>query len=186
MKKKKGQYFRCEMCDAEFYRSLGRLKPGSNPRFCSRPCHMKAVTEKRVDRTGPRPHRLRGRSLECAICGSSFYRKASEIKLGANKTCSVTCRNLWLSGERNHFHGQFPEIPPRPRQWTAKQRAEWLAPACVRCGSADRLELDHIVPRGPHTRKNTQTLCRGCNQRKCWYEDRLHYRQIPQGGLVDS
>lgn len=33
------------------------------------------------------------------------------------------------------------------REWKAKRRAEFFAgKACVRCGSTDRLELDHVDP----------------------------------------
>jgi 5-methylcytosine-specific restriction endonuclease McrA len=34
------------------------------------------------------------------------------------------------------------------RQWTAKRRREWLAAhgPCVKCGSPDELEVDHIDP----------------------------------------
>ncbi|WP_432008696.1 HNH endonuclease [Streptomyces bacillaris] len=41
--------------------------------------------------------------------------------------------------------------------------------ACVRCGSTDRLALDHIFPwslGGPDTPANLQTLCQPCNSRK--------------------
>lgn len=38
--------------------------------------------------------------------------------------------------------------------------------ACVRCGSTDRLEADHILPQsagGPHIIENLRTLCKSCN-----------------------
>lgn len=38
--------------------------------------------------------------------------------------------------------------------------------ACVRCGSTDRLEIDHILPQslgGPHILENLRTLCKSCN-----------------------
>lgn len=40
---------------------------------------------------------------------------------------------------------------------------------CVKCGSMDHLERDHIVPHadgGPNSLDNSQTLCRTCNRRK--------------------
>lgn len=40
---------------------------------------------------------------------------------------------------------------------------------CVKCGSRDRLTVDHIVPRargGTNDPANLQTLCHTCNQEK--------------------
>jgi hypothetical protein len=37
---------------------------------------------------------------------------------------------------------------------------------CVRCGSADQIQADHILPQscgGPHSIDNLRTLCRSCN-----------------------
>lgn len=38
--------------------------------------------------------------------------------------------------------------------------------ACVRCGSTDRIEVDHILPQscgGPHIAENLRVLCKSCN-----------------------
>ncbi len=38
--------------------------------------------------------------------------------------------------------------------------------ACVRCGSTDRIEMDHILPQsggGPHIAENLRVLCKSCN-----------------------
>jgi 5-methylcytosine-specific restriction endonuclease McrA len=166
---KTGRVIQCAKCGTDIYKSAFQLKRGE--KFCSSECRYSA----------PRPHRNNGEILICKICKISYYRKASQIKNGVNKTCSIECRNQYLSGERNHFYKQFSEIPKRPRQWTAKQRTEWLADRCVRCGATERLELDHIIPRGPHVQENTQTLCRACNQRKTWNEDRLYYKYAYSG-----
>jgi len=184
-KPKNGRMFKCEHCGNDFYRAASYIASHQNIRFCSSMCHKKAIasgTFKPGDPRKERPNRRLGKMLACAVCGTEFYRKNSEILYGVNKTCSVACRSKWLSGERNHFFQQFKNIPPRPPQWSPKQRAEWLADSCCRCGATEKLELDHIIPRGPHTRENTQTLCRSCNQRKAWNEDRIYYRRLPQGG----
>lgn len=51
-------------------------------------------------------------------------------------------------------------------RFTRGQRAAWIKSACERCGSQDRLELDHrlaIMNGGINTEDNAQTLCRSCN-----------------------
>lgn len=179
-KAKNGRMFKCETCSGDFYRPASYIATHQNIRFCSGVCHKKAIENglfKPGDRREDRPNRQLGKVLNCIVCGKEHYRKASEIRNGVNKTCSVECRSKWLTGEQNHFFGQFKGIPPRPPQWTPKQRAEWLDSKCARCGATEKLELDHIIPRGPHNRENTQTLCRTCNQRKSWNEDRLYYRR---------
>ena len=64
----------------------------------------------------------------------------------------------WRKGER-----------PSRRQWsrvrtTALDRDAW---ACVKCGKAGRLEVDHIKPLDAggalYDLANLQTLCRGCH-----------------------
>ena len=180
---KKGSFFTCQHCAAQFYRRQSYLKTHPVVRFCSAACRTAAITAgtyKPGPADGPRPYRRLGSMLTCLVCSKEYYRKASEIANGVDKTCSVDCRHKWLSGENNHFSLNL-DIPPRPKQWTIKQRKEWLASECVRCGSTDKLELDHIIPRGPHTLENSQTLCRTCNQRKYWFEDRLYYLQNPKG-----
>lgn len=181
---KKGQYFSCQSCGKQFYRSRSYIVSHKNIRFCCGTCHKSSIASgsyKPGPVDGPRPYRRLGKNLVCQICGKPYYRKASEISYGVDKTCSITCRHKWLSGSRNHF-SQTLKIPPRPRQWARKQRNAWLKSSCERCGSKTRLELDHIVPRGPNTQANAQTLCRTCNQRKYWFEDRLHYQHSNLGG----
>ena len=51
--------------------------------------------------------------------------------------------------------------------------------ACVRCGSTDRLEADHILPQscgGPHIIENLRTLCKSCNAA----------RPVAGSGLLDD
>lgn len=58
-----------------------------------------------------------------------------------------------------------PWIPQRTRQAVFDRDGH----ACVSCGAADDLTIDHIYPRllgGRHVEDNFQTLCRSCNSRK--------------------
>ena len=46
---------------------------------------------------------------------------------------------------------------------------------CVRCGSRNRLEVDHIEPGDNHAPDNLQTLCRNCHITKTANENRIHH-----------
>ena len=68
---------------------------------------------------------------------------------------------------------ELPEPPTHvarvPSHIPADIRAEVMARdggACVRCGSEDHPQLDHILPQscgGPHMFENLRVLCRSCN-----------------------
>lgn len=72
------------------------------------------------------------------------------------------------------------------RQWTAKRRSDWFHDkVCVRCGSSDDLQLDHIDPstkvdhkvwNWSQTRREIelakcQVLCADCHKVKTHMED---------------
>lgn len=172
---RKGKTFTCEHCQSDFYRQPSYIKSGKSCRFCSMDCYKNSGALKQTQQA-PRPKRKNGTTTSCKVCGKDIYRKASDRKRGVGVTCSIECRHKWLSGDKNHFYGQFPENLPKRIQATKQQRLEFLGTECARCGSTKRLELDQIEPRKGYTLGNVQTLCRSCNQRKCWHEDRLYYK----------
>lgn len=60
---------------------------------------------------------------------------------------------------------------------------------CARCGSAERLELDHIVPLwngGTNDPDNLQLLCYTCHKLKTSDERKLYKRLHPQIMIVDG
>lgn len=62
-----------------------------------------------------------------------------------------------------------PPLRPRIPMWLRNLILERDGHRCVRCGSSDQLELDHIVPwalGGREEPANLQALCRPCNQAK--------------------
>jgi 5-methylcytosine-specific restriction endonuclease McrA len=72
---------------------------------------------------------------------------------------------------RLHRKGRTGYRYPR---FSKRQRREWLGAFCVQCGSAERLELDHVHPvslMGQNTRENAQTLCRRCHRWKTTHVD---------------
>ncbi len=73
-------------------------------------------------------------------------------------------------GERNGMWNPDRASVGRVGQgFTKLQRRTLLSSSCVKCGSTERLELDHILPifaGGTNDESNAQTLCRKCNQEK--------------------
>lgn len=86
----------------------------------------------------------------------------------------------WIPGFARHQHvnprESSSDIPPPsgvkdagPRKVGKNTREavfERDGHKCVRCGSDDSLQVDHILPQssgGPHIMENLRTLCRSCN-----------------------
>lgn len=64
-----------------------------------------------------------------------------------------------------HVKQTRPAIPTAVRQAVFAKYGR----ACVKCGSRERLELDHVVAYskgGPDTADNLQPMCKTCNRRK--------------------
>ena len=150
----KGDYADCETCGTKFYRRRSQLTQGYGS-FCSKPCWAKT--------------RQKREAFICEVCGDTFERRPWQIARGFTRICSKPCMIIWRRGET-------PNI--RINHFTSSQRKRWIGDKCERCCSPDKLELDHIIPRcagGKATKKNAQTLCRRCNNKKYWLEDRPRY-----------
>lgn len=190
-KKRRGSVLTCEVCTTEFYRKPFHIKNGRH-RFCSEECRLKAHELRMVDRTQPRPKRLKGKTIACVFCGTMVYRKKSMLERNIGKTCgdpacvSAYGRSLWGLSPRK-------ELLTRPKRkyrsganFTAMQIREWLADRCAFCGTTDNLTLDHIIPvccGGRPTRENAQTLCGPCNNWKSKHFDRpMARKQFLSGG----
>lgn len=190
-KKRRGSMLTCEVCSAEFYRKPYHIKKG-RLRFCSEACRLRAHQLHMVDRTQPRPKRLRGEMITCMFCKATIYRKKSMLERNIGKTCgkpacvSAYGRSLWGLAPRE-------ELSTRPKRkyraganFNAAQLREWLADKCVYCGTTENLTLDHIIPvccGGRPTIDNAQTLCGPCNNWKSKHIDRpMARKQLLSGG----
>lgn len=66
-----------------------------------------------MGRRGPQPgsriYRRNGAVLQCAVCGSDFYRPRSLVERGVNKTCGKSeCKSKFFSGANNPAWGRIP------------------------------------------------------------------------------
>lgn len=75
-----------------------------------------------------------------------------------------------MTGDLNHrWNPDRLSVGRVGQDFTKAQRRRLLGESCRRCGSSDRLELDHILPimaGGTNADQNAQTLCWRCNSRK--------------------
>ena len=74
-------------------------------------------------------------------------------------------RDLWRPGPRPAAEIRRRKIPAALRSWIYARDGH----ACVTCGSAESLTLDHIKPfslGGSDEPDNLQTMCLSCNSRK--------------------
>jgi 5-methylcytosine-specific restriction endonuclease McrA len=154
----KGTWEPCENCGKQFYRRASQASQGFG-KCCSRECHFKQRSNK-LERT-------------CLQCGTDFTVPNYQVTVKkGGKFCSQDChytfrRRLRKRGEKNMF--------------TNWQKREWKETKCAKCGSSEKLELDHIIPRfagGTTDRSNAQTLCRTCNRKKFWESDLPYYENL--------
>jgi hypothetical protein len=198
----------CQVCNHTFYKPPSHLAvwPGKT---CSRACAAVLRWKDRIERTCEhcgktfKARRLvvaKGFGIYCSnkCNGAAFKRLVNAdcahcyttfavpvlFKLSGHKLfCCMAC---WkASSEQSRLQGIRP--PYKSSYWTEKQRRDWRDTKCARCGSTERLELDHIIPRfmgGPTTRENSQTLCRPCNRSKFWDEDLLMFTQLKKSNVL--
>lgn len=199
-RKKEAPFRTCEVCGCQFYRppSFAAKWPC---RTCSRKCAA-VLRNKSVDRTcracgkAFRPLRSwvkKGFGIYCSkACNGAGY--AEERRVGV--TCrwcksSYTVPKHHIGTRKKHFCNQRCRLAWQRRYGTRKgvnaftteQKLDWIGDNCIRCGTTEQLELDHIIPRfagGLPTRDNAQTLCRKCNREKFWLEDLHKYPNTRQ------
>mgnify|MGYP001611454176 CR=1 FL=1 len=153
----RGAFVDCAHCGESFYPQPNQVRKGYG-NYCSLACFHATRREPPIECT----------CLQCRQTFSVTKWQATQVA-GGGRYCSRKCqmlykRKLVKRGERNMF-----------TEW---QKREWKLSACEKCGSTEKLELDHKVPRfagGTTERSNAQTLCRKCNRIKFRTDDQPLY-----------
>lgn len=131
-----------------------------------------------------------------------IYALCNEI-VGANMVKLYGDGLAWIPGFAKHQHvnpressSTFPAPPgvadasPRKVGKTLREAVfERDGYACVRCGSTDKLQIDHILPQscgGPHVIGNLRTLCRSCNAARPVQGDGLDEDLANDGFTIQS
>lgn len=175
-----------------------RQRDGREVKFCSKACdglsrrQTGTFVEVPCAQCGKQLTRRAGRLGAAAFCGSAC-RGAYDSTPGSKWSGYSPDKSAQLAYMREYTKRNRDRHNERGRAWAKNNRAyrnfmcqvrraagvitfdQWQAVfdksghVCVACGSADRLQLDHIVPvaRGGRTEPdNLQVLCGPCNQSK--------------------
>ena len=134
---------KCSGCGVEFNRSASAVN-GEN--FCSRSCQHRAGNVDRV----------------CKQCGGAFQVYRSVVAGSSNASgnfCSRPCYNAWLLAGS-------PDKPHYIQIKGARRAAVMNGARCARCGTVDRLDLHHVIPRrvGGVDAGNMIPLCKSCHK----------------------
>ncbi len=167
----KVSFSQCQECKKPFVTKLGAT-------YCSDDC-FREKERKRERARYKAKYKSESRPISCLICSTKFYRLYGR----KSKTCSDGCAKLAeqrsarkakaLRRARKKSNGKHELFDPL----YVLERDGWRCKCCgVKTPKSKRgliddnaPELDHIVPLscgGEHSRRNTQCLCRKCNQDK--------------------
>jgi 5-methylcytosine-specific restriction endonuclease McrA len=164
--------------------------------YCSRACAFLFKTMRRVYPVKAEPSKAlpkHGRARMCRVCSQQFIRPTSTLgRAVPHQVCSADCA-VAVSRETRRRARHSPNgraaralIKARYRKaikgkrfdpFEVFERDGWTCQACCAPTPAtlrgtwhpQAPELDHRVPLsrgGEHTKENTQTLCRQCNNEK--------------------
>lgn len=94
----------------------------------------------------------------CDLCGSPLPLTKSGVPAKNRRWCSTSCRNKFT---KHHVW-----------RWARREARRRDKYKCVKCGSSDRIEVNHIVPlvgKGykagcSHHLDNLETNCKSCHQ----------------------
>lgn len=130
----------CPVCGAGIRVTL-------NQTYCSIACRKKG---KRVERN-------------CKQCGKTFDVLASSVSGKTNAAGNFCCRHCY-----EQWMCRTDRVTGRGSQWNkVRQMAKIAAPFCGQCGTAENLQVHHIVPfRITHdnSQNNLIPLCRRCHK----------------------
>lgn len=183
-----GSWTPCAQCGKETYRERGVLQSsGSTRTFCSHACHGKWRAKQ--ERTPPR-ERVPASAVEVPGLPESQYFTGQPCRHGhvaprykINRRC-VEClrerQQVWQAThpDREKLIRKAHKANQRAKIHGAGERIKVadveamfakFGAACLACGGAEGVGIDHVIPlsRGGRNHiSNLQPLCLRCNQRK--------------------
>lgn len=177
--RKNGATFKCLVCGDDFYRKRSFIERGITKTCGKSECKSRYLSGANNPAWGHVPTDEARQAVRDSNRKRSGPPKGFKHTPDARAKISAALRERWLL-HRDKMIAALTKPKPRDqmryrREFTPWQKAEWKACACAWCGTADGLELDHIIPivaGGINIRANAQTLCRKCNLWKMVHVDR--------------
>lgn len=136
--------FKCDLCDSDFLVWPAAVRHaeqrGYQIRFCSKACRLQARREGKIA-----GKKVRGETLTCEVCQSSFYRTQYMVKAGKARFCSETCR------QEAYKQDLIDRTGPRPNRLLGKEIS------CKFCGKEVYRKKSMI----------DRNIAQTCGSRKC-------------------
>jgi hypothetical protein len=183
----------CVDCGALIWTGSTRCRRCAQPAVNPRPCAHCGLVYQPLDNAPSRKYcsrecsnlaRQKREERVCAECGAPFIARTSEIRRRGGKYCSRECwrKNSGLTPEQYRVNADRMSVKrrgkgnPRYKHGKNGDRARLskfsLAvkgePCCRNCGSTERMNLHHIIPRsmfaaGRDEIRNGLPLCAVCH-----------------------
>lgn len=188
---RKGKEFPCKKCGKIFYRSPAQIAAGSI-HHCSKKClgdSLRGGTwihpffgKRHTTKTRSKISESRkGKAL--GNQNGKGYRHTNE----ARKKIADASRKMWAR-QRDKMLASLPRgennimwkgnARKYVREFTRRQKKEWMDASCRWCNNTTNLQLDHVLPvwfGNIRIRENAQTLCGPCNIWKHHFVERPMY-----------
>jgi len=152
----------CVVCSKDTDRRPVLIRKFKGNVYCSKECFTKKQRQ-----------RFPAVLKNCIECGEDFKSYPSDEKYKRGNLCSFECKVKWLRGD-NHF--RFKNASSEAEKLRkSKEYRSWRTSVfirdgkmCVLCGSKERIEADHILPRYLFPEltlelSNGRTLCHECH-----------------------
>jgi 5-methylcytosine-specific restriction endonuclease McrA len=148
---------------------------------------MKECTACGLDKEASEFYAGRGKCKECQKEYIKQWQRDNRQRVSANTAKSRKNTTKWRESNNRYLHKRRSLVAESLPTGYRQAVLNFYGAQCAKCGSADRLEMDHVVPLtlgGSNTLSNIQVLCKPCNaskkNRSC-----ADYRATSAGILVD-
>jgi 5-methylcytosine-specific restriction endonuclease McrA len=156
----------CSRCKAEkpldeFHNNKGS-KDGKTTRC--KPCAIDAAREW----AKANPEKVRARCREIARRNKHKYKERLRNWRKTNPEAARLQNRICSSRRR----ARLRQVPATLTQQEWLEILEQYGHRCLKCGTTERLTIDHVIPiskGGSHTKDNVQPLCQHCNYTKYYY-----------------